>query len=101
MLRIALKVVGIELCDLSLLFGVVLVEVKSFFIQNVSNNVGADLIVGTKGEQVFQSLGESRKMVVNFELASKLGEGLQLPEEGEVFSGILEKCQKMINYWAL
>jgi len=100
-LRIALKVVGIELCDLSLLFGFVLVEVKSFFIQNVSNNVGADLIVGTKGEQVFQSLGESRKMVVNFELASKLGEGLQLPEKGEVFSGILEKRQKMINYWAL
>jgi hypothetical protein len=31
-LGIALKVVGIELCDFSLLLGVVLVELKSLFI---------------------------------------------------------------------
>jgi hypothetical protein len=56
----------------------------------MSANICPNLLVSTQGKQVFESLVEPSKMVVDLELTPGLRQLLQLPEEWKIFPRILQ-----------
>ena len=88
-LRVVLEVVCINLSDLPKLFRLILVDVECLLVQTMPGHVSPSLLVGTQDKQMFQSLVEPSKMIVNLELTPDLRQLLQLPEEWKVLSGIL------------
>lgn len=92
MLRLALEIVGIEMCDFPPLLRLVFVNFESLLVQDVSGYVGPDLLVSSESIQMLQSLAKSREMVINLELATGFRVLLQFPEERKIFSRILQRC---------
>lgn len=88
-LRVVLEVVCVNLSDLPKLFRLILVNVECLLVQTMPGHVSPSLLVNIQGKQMFQSLVEPSKMIVNLELTPGLRQLLQLPEEWKVLSGIL------------
>ena len=75
--------------DISQLFRLVFVVVNSVLVQVMLDGIRSNFFIFTKCMQAFQCRSPASKMVVDFELLSKLRELLELPQEWKIFARVL------------
>ena len=79
------------------MFGLVLIDIKGFFVQGVSDGVRTQFFVRIEGMKMSQGLSIPSKVVVNFKVSSKFRGFLELAEEWQIFTRVLSDVRMSVK----